>query len=102
MLFTAELSTPLLNLRWILRWVAQYTGRMAPLILSLAFVALFFASRICLYGALMLDLVKVSFSPQVSLQCVLSCSNEHGMAVCMYMHVSSQHVQGFACEGSRM
>jgi hypothetical protein len=59
-LFTAELSTPLLNLRWILRWIAQYTGKAAPLALSLAFAVLFILSRVALYGALILDLVKVS------------------------------------------
>jgi TLC domain len=47
-LFTAELSTPLLNLRWILRWVAQYTGKAAPLALSLAFAVLFILSRVAL------------------------------------------------------
>jgi TLC domain len=68
-LFTAELSTPLLNLRWILRWIAQYTGKAAPLALSLAFAVLFILSRVALYGALILDLVKVRFNiiPVVSL-----------------------------------
>eukprot|EP00953_Heterococcus_sp_UTEX-ZZ885_P020479 11457-Heterococcus_DN1.PRE.1 len=54
----SELSTPLLNVRWILRWVAQYTGKAAPLALSLAFAVLFILSRVALYGALILDLVK--------------------------------------------
>eukprot|EP00611_Tribonema_gayanum_P001452 TRINITY_DN11056_c0_g1_i1.p1 TRINITY_DN11056_c0_g1~~TRINITY_DN11056_c0_g1_i1.p1 ORF type:complete len:325 (+),score=82.08 TRINITY_DN11056_c0_g1_i1:51-977(+) len=56
-LFSAELSTPLLNLRWILRWVAHYKGRLvAPL--SMAFALLFLFSRVGLYGALIADLVK--------------------------------------------
>lgn len=65
-LFTAELSTPLLNIRWILRFVAQ---RRVPVSLLVGFLVLFLASRIGLYGALIADLARVrrklSFPPLI-------------------------------------
>ena len=54
-LFSAEASTPFLNLRWMMRWVAHYKGFfMMPV--SLSFLILFVFSRFGLYLALLVYL----------------------------------------------
>ncbi|CAM9757071.1 unnamed protein product [Phaeothamnion confervicola] len=55
-LFGAELSTPLLNLRWILTKGLGYRPRALLATLSLGFAAIFFATRIVGYGLLLLEM----------------------------------------------
>ncbi|CAM9252503.1 unnamed protein product [Chrysoparadoxa australica] len=58
-LFTAEISTPFLNSRWLLRNIFMYKGKALPAVCNLAFASLFTLSRMVLYAALCWDLCKM-------------------------------------------
>ncbi|CAN0237314.1 unnamed protein product [Ascophyllum nodosum] len=59
-MFSAEMSTPLLNGRWLLRHVGLvHKSHSVMIVISISFLALFLATRILMYLFMILDIIQL-------------------------------------------